>query len=450
MKRVFALVLCFCMVLASVPAAMAAETGSVRLQENGTATYYSTVEEALAAAESGTVTLLQDMTAGRVFVPKGVTLNLNGCTLTSETVVVFEGLVTDGQNTGKIVVDRGMLKIVGDNNGLLPVWNPDEACYTFGSASYQQMLNVAKDKSYAQYIFIPNFDAETVSLLADGGADNGVAITVQLSWDNGACKQTYTFPEDMVQTVYSSFKNGVAGKVFQLTVSGIAGIEDMTVQAVAESAAGGAIKNAAMNVTKEEPAVTTYTVTFADWDGAVLKTETVESGKAATAPADPSRPGYIFTGWDKAFDNITGNLTVTATYTKVTAPTILIGSGSGAAGDEVEITFDMVNSPELYAMGLKVYFDDSALTLVSAESGEAMDAFTYTAPSRLRKGSNFMWYANDPASANGTVLTLTFKINQGAAAGEYPITMTCDPSNTYDANDNDVNLEFVYGNIAVN
>ena len=206
-----------------------------------------------------------------------------------------------------------------------------------------------------------------------------------------------------------------------------------------------------VGVTVTPPASpTSYTVTFKDWDGATLKTETVESDKAATAPANPSRTGYVFAGWDKTFSNITSDLIVTATYTQITDPTIVIGNVSGNAGDEVVVTFDLVNSPELYAMSLKIAFDDTALTLVSAESGEAMDAFTYTNPSRLKNGSNFMWYANDPATGNGTVLKLTFKINEGTAAGTYPITMTCDPSNTYDANDNDVNLEFVYGSIVVN
>ena len=440
MKRVCALVLCICMALAIVPAAKATISGNVSLNDGNATTYYDTVEDALAAAKGGTVTLLQDVTAGRVYVPGGVTLNLNGHTLSAEMVGVLRGCISGG---GKIAVEQGMLTIVGDNNGLLPVWNPAENCYMFANATYQQMLRTAADNSYAQYIFIPNFDSKTVALLADGGADNGVAITVQLSWDNGACKQTYTFPEDMVKQVYSSFRNGVAGKVFQLTISGIAGISDMKISAVAESTAGGAIRSTVQNL----DASAKYTVTFADWDGTVLKSESVASGKAATAPAAPTRAGYIFAGWDKAFDNITGNLVVTATYTQITAPTIVIGNGAGAAGDEIKIAFDLFNSPELYAMSLKVQFDDAALTLISAESGEAMGDFTYTAPSRLRKGSNFMWYANDPAACNGTVLTLTFKINAGTAAGAYPITMTCDSNNTYDANDRDVNLEFVYGNI---
>ena len=59
-----------------------------------------------------------------------------------------------------------------------------------------------------------------------------------------------------------------------------------------------------------------YTVTFKDWDGSVLKTEQVAYHTAATAPADPTRDGYRFTGWDKTFDIITGNTEITAQYIK--------------------------------------------------------------------------------------------------------------------------------------
>ena len=59
-----------------------------------------------------------------------------------------------------------------------------------------------------------------------------------------------------------------------------------------------------------------YTVTFKDWDGSVLKTEQVAYNTGATAPTEPSREGYRFTGWDKTFDVITGDTEITAQYVK--------------------------------------------------------------------------------------------------------------------------------------
>ncbi len=44
-----------------------------------------------------------------------------------------------------------------------------------------------------------------------------------------------------------------------------------------------------------------HTVTFHDHDGTKIKKETVEHGSAATPPAEPTREGYTFTGWDNDF-----------------------------------------------------------------------------------------------------------------------------------------------------
>lgn len=69
-----------------------------------------------------------------------------------------------------------------------------------------------------------------------------------------------------------------------------------------------------LTVTAVYKPLPTYTVTFKDYDGTVLKTETVMSGKNATPPADPKRNGYTFTGWNGTYTAVSQNLEITAEY----------------------------------------------------------------------------------------------------------------------------------------
>ncbi|NLO38855.1 MAG: hypothetical protein GX115_05220, partial [Ruminiclostridium sp.] len=73
---------------------------------------------------------------------------------------------------------------------------------------------------------------------------------------------------------------------------------------------GSVNKSAKIVVTEAK----SYTVTFEDYNGDVLKTENVEEYQAATAPDNPVREGYNFVDWDVDFSRVTLNLTVTATY----------------------------------------------------------------------------------------------------------------------------------------
>jgi len=60
--------------------------------------------------------------------------------------------------------------------------------------------------------------------------------------------------------------------------------------------------------------IESHSVAFIDHDNTILKTEILEHGSSATAPADPERNDGIFIGWDKSFDYVSSDLTVVAQY----------------------------------------------------------------------------------------------------------------------------------------
>lgn len=212
--------------------------GFVLHKQGGAKTYYKTLEEALAVATEGTVCLLADATIGNLIVRPGVTLDLNGYTLTANVAVAMNGAVIldGGENCtggGSLKVAKGSLALSKDNGNVVAIWNGADG-YIFTKVTYQQMT-IPMGNGKAQYIFLPAFsNAEAKALLTDGGADNEFAIKVSLVWNKGQSQQLYTYEDAFMQQVFTS--NGALA--FSLTVSGIADIRGMTVSAVAVTDSG--------------------------------------------------------------------------------------------------------------------------------------------------------------------------------------------------------------------
>jgi uncharacterized repeat protein (TIGR02543 family) len=82
--------------------------------------------------------------------------------------------------------------------------------------------------------------------------------------------------------------------------------------------------------------INTYTVQFVDWDGTVIDTQNIAHGGAATAPQDPSREGYTFTGWDQSFSMVVSDMTITAQY-EINTYTVQFLDGEGNVIEEKEI-----------------------------------------------------------------------------------------------------------------
>lgn len=85
-------------------------------------------------------------------------------------------------------------------------------------------------------------------------------------------------------------------------------------------------KDATLKAKWEKTKVESYTVAFNSADGSDVASQTVEQGKNAVKPDDPTREGYTFLGWyagDTAYDwdtPVTGNLILTAHWQKDEQP----------------------------------------------------------------------------------------------------------------------------------
>ena len=86
--------------------------------------------------------------------------------------------------------------------------------------------------------------------------------------------------------------------------------------------------NTHLTVTAKYRTDAVHTVTFKDWDGTVLDSQEVQDGYNAVDPvktgriATPLRPSnqqydFTYSGWNRAFSEITADLIVTASYTSV-------------------------------------------------------------------------------------------------------------------------------------
>ena len=194
-----------------------------------------------------------------------------------------------------------------------------------------------------------------------------------------------------------------------------------------------------------------FTVTFLDFDGTVLKTQTVPDGGVAEAPEEPERAGYTFSGWNKDFSAVSRDLTVTATYTRITETVLTVEQISTSRGvDNAQVKVTVTNNPGILGMLLSVEYDEDALTLVDSQNGAALSALAFQQPSRYASGCNFLWYGSETGGVmDGEALILTFSVAEDAQLKEYPITVSYAEKDIYDGNSDMLAPGLVQGGITV-
>ena len=111
-----------------------------------------------------------------------------------------------------------------------------------------------------------------------------------------------------------------------------------------------------IDVDYTKPTSTTYTVRFLDWDNSVISTQTVTRGGSATQPSNPTRDGYVFTGWSGNYTNVTADVDIIAKYTQ-----------NSSGGDDTSVKNIKIGSSTIDKLYLgtsqivKVYLGDTLL-----------------------------------------------------------------------------------------
>lgn len=98
-------------------------------------------------------------------------------------------------------------------------------------------------------------------------------------------------------------------------------------------------KDVTLKAKWEKTKVESYTVAFNSAEGSEVASQTVEQGKTAVKPDDPTREGYDFQGWllnGQAYDwntPITGDITLTASWTEKAPTLFTVAFNTGGASN---------------------------------------------------------------------------------------------------------------------
>lgn len=142
-------------------------------------------------------------------------------------------------------------------------------------------------------------------------------------------------------------------------------------------------------------------------------------------------------------------ITVTASQT----PMINISSAQADAGETVEINLSLKNNPGIINMRLFVNYDKSALELIDVNDKNMFGASVHG--NDLSAMPYVLCWANDLATENyvinDTIVTLKFKIKNGASSKSYPVSVTYDNEqfDIFDCNFNPINFTVSPGSITV-
>ena len=152
---------------------------------------------------------------------------------------------------------------------------------------------------------------------------------------------TYTDGVDNVELFADQINANITEGTATPAFNGTPAREGYTFAGWSPSVAGTVTANATYTATWT---INQYTITFDTDGGSAIDPITQNYGTAIVAPANPTKSGYIFTGWNKTIPSTmpAENMTITAQWTEVIPNTYTVTYTDGV--DNVELFADQVNA----------------------------------------------------------------------------------------------------------
>ncbi len=202
---------------------------------------YDSLDEALAAASNGqTVKLVADTETAALVVSTGITVDLAGYDLTAGYVVTFKGAAIIDSNSqiadaelGALIAPQDLVRLDGQNANYCPVWNG--TAYNFGYVSVNVRQYGVNESGAVYYNFRYDFTGQRSGLESFFANDESTLVKVKLTWttvNGNISEQSFTMPREKAQSMAE-----IQDKFVSLTVTGLSGIQDLSICVIIESTA---------------------------------------------------------------------------------------------------------------------------------------------------------------------------------------------------------------------
>ena len=144
------------------------------------------------------------------------------------------------------------------------------------------------------------------------------------------------------------------------------------------------------------------------------------------------------------------NATRTESIPKLVAQDVaqfVISTVRGKAGNTVKVTVALANNPGIVALRVKIAYDTDVLTLTAYET--ALEAASFGPLANMPFSVSWADSLNGNVSDDFILVTLTFRIKDGAAVGKSAITLTYDPEDVFNSDWQDVEFKVTAGGVEV-